>query len=40
MYIPLTITFRNMTSSASVENQVREKAEKLGSFCDRSRAVG
>ena len=35
MDIPLTISFRNMTSSASVENQVREKAEKLGSFCDR-----
>jgi ribosome-associated translation inhibitor RaiA len=35
MDIPLTISFRNMTPSASVENQVREKAEKLGSFCDR-----
>lgn len=35
MKIPLKISFRNMTSSASVENQVREKAEKLGSFCDR-----
>ena len=35
MDIPLTITFRNMTPSASVEKQVREKAEKLGSFCDR-----
>ena len=35
MDIPLTITFRNMTSSASVENQIHEKAEKLASFCDR-----
>ena len=35
MDIPLTISFRNMTPSASVENQVRERAEKLGSFCDR-----
>lgn len=35
MDIPLTITFRNMTSSASVENQIHEKAEKLASFCNR-----
>ena len=35
MDIPLTITFRNMTPSASVENEIGEKAEKLGSFCDR-----
>ena len=35
MDIPLTISFRNMTPSASVENEIGEKAEKLGSFCDR-----
>jgi len=35
MEIPLKITFRNVTPSASVESHVREKADKLGAFCDR-----
>jgi ribosome-associated translation inhibitor RaiA len=35
MTIPLQITFRNMAPSATIEKHVREKAEKLESFCDR-----
>ena len=35
MTIPLQITFRNMAPSAAIEKHVREKAEKLKSFCDR-----
>jgi ribosome-associated translation inhibitor RaiA len=31
----LRVTFRNMTPSAAIEKQVREKAAKLESFCGR-----
>lgn len=35
MEIPLKISFRNMDSSKAIEDNIREKAAKLGSFCDR-----
>lgn len=35
MNIPLKITFRNMPPSKAVEANIREKAAKLESFCDR-----
>jgi cold shock CspA family protein/ribosome-associated translation inhibitor RaiA len=35
MQIPLQITFRNMPPSPAIEENIREKASKLESFCDR-----
>jgi ribosomal subunit interface protein len=35
MKIPLQVTFRDMPPSEAVEIRIREKAEKLGRFCDR-----
>jgi ribosomal subunit interface protein len=34
MQEPLQITFRNMAPSESIEAAIRERAEKLGSYCD------
>ena len=34
MKIPLKITFRNMPSSAAIEDNIREKAAKLDSLFD------
>jgi cold shock CspA family protein/ribosome-associated translation inhibitor RaiA len=35
MEIPLQITFRNMPPSPAIEENIREKAMKLDSYCDR-----
>jgi ribosomal subunit interface protein len=35
MTIPLQVTFRDMLPSEAVEIRIREKAEKLGRFCER-----
>jgi cold shock CspA family protein len=35
MKIPLKITFRNMEPSKAIEDNIREKAAKLDSLCDR-----
>jgi len=34
MQVPLQVTFRNMAPSESLEATIRERAEKLDSFCD------
>ena len=35
MKLPLQITTRNMSLSEAAEQTIREKAEKLNTFCDR-----
>lgn len=35
MRLPLQITYRNMLPSEAVERRIRERAERLGRFCDR-----
>jgi ribosomal subunit interface protein len=35
MKLPVEITFRNMSASAALEENVREKVAKLEQFCDR-----
>jgi len=35
MKLPVEITFRNMSASEALENNVRDKVEKLEQFCDR-----
>jgi cold shock CspA family protein/ribosome-associated translation inhibitor RaiA len=35
MKIPLQVTFRNMPRSQAIEDNIRERASKLDSFCDR-----